>query len=346
VQVNTDAGEARLGGELPPRVALRARPSGPPEIIVLWTARAATTAIKIARSLDGGASFSPAVTLQEHDAPGDRGWPALTVDASGTAHAVWLDHRGLVTGAGAAGHDHKSAIDGAVIAQRSGLFYAQARADAAAAPNRQLAAGVCYCCKTALVAGPDGALYAAWRHVYPGNLRDIAFSVSRDGGRTFAAPVRVSADGWHLNGCPDDGPAMAVDANGTLHLVWPTVLQGREPGGALFYASTRDGRTFTPRMRVPTFGTPKPSHPQVAVDARGVLTIAWDEVVKGTRVPLLRQASRAPGSDTWVFGDAVTLQPSGNGMYPVLAALPDAVIAAWTGGVHGASVIHVRRIAH
>jgi len=35
--------------------------------------------------------------------------------------------------------------------------------------------------------------FAAWRHVYPGNIRDIAFTVSRDGGRTlrnrFASPT-------------------------------------------------------------------------------------------------------------------------------------------------------------
>ena len=40
VQVNAMAGEARLGGEMPPRVALRARPGRPiPTIVVLWTAR-------------------------------------------------------------------------------------------------------------------------------------------------------------------------------------------------------------------------------------------------------------------------------------------------------------------
>ena len=71
--------------------------------------------------------------------------------------------------------------------------------------------GVCYCCKVAMATAADGAIIAAWRHVYAGNIRDIAFTISRDGGRTFAAPQRLSEDRWQLAGCPDDGPALAVD---------------------------------------------------------------------------------------------------------------------------------------
>src|SRR5687768_13782924 len=47
VQVNASAGGARLGGELPPRVALVPR-DGASDIVVLWTARAAATQILMA----------------------------------------------------------------------------------------------------------------------------------------------------------------------------------------------------------------------------------------------------------------------------------------------------------
>ena len=127
-------------------------------------------------------------------------------------------------------------------------------------------------------------LVAAWRHVYPGDLRDIAFAISRDGGRSFSAPSRVSEDGWAINGCPDDGPALVVDAGGVTHIVWPTVIAGDEPVGALFYASTRDGQRFTPRVRIPTLGSPKPMHPQMALAADGTLVVAWDELIDGRRV--------------------------------------------------------------
>src|SRR4029077_12288819 len=89
---------------------------------------------------------------------------------------------------------------------------------------RAVTGGVCYCCKTAITTSADGAIYTVWRHVYPGNIRDIAFTMSRDGGRTFAAPIRVSEDKWVLEGGPDDGPAMAVDAANRINVVWPTLI--------------------------------------------------------------------------------------------------------------------------
>jgi hypothetical protein len=346
VQVNVVAGEAHLGGEMPPRVAL-ARRSGAadPEIVVLWTTRGDSTALKTARSRDGGRTFEPPIVLQSEGAPGNRGWPSLALDNHGTAHVMWLDHRGLAAGgSGAMSHaDHKTAAPGDAMqmAGHSALYYAAA-GGGASPRERELTKGVCYCCKTALAAGADGALFAAWRQVYPGNLRDIAFSVSRDAGRSFTSPERVSEDKWALDGCPDDGPALAVDARGVVHLVWPTVIAGADTVGALFYAS-RDGRAFTTRVRIPTLGSPRPSHPQVALDVSGRIIVAWDELVDGERVAALRQLK--PQSDgTMTFGPIVRLGEGGRATYPVMAGASTGLVAAWTSGAPEASVISVRQI--
>jgi hypothetical protein len=387
VQVNTQAGEARLGGELPPRVALKPKTSGDPDVVVLWTASGATTGITLARSTDAGRTFGPAIRLQALDAPGDRGWPSLAVDDGGV-HAIWLDHRGLAemtsrsdtnavnssktaaqsdTGPrstpgsqnaanGRGNHQHKpgmsSPLDGVAMAQRSGLYYGRVPAavpettSVAAAPaERELAKGVCYCCKTAFAAGRDGTLFAAWRQVYEGNIRDIAFAVSRDGGRTFGPPVRASEDLWEIHGCPDDGPAMVVDGSGDIHLVWPTVVTGEEgePAGALFYASTRDGRTFTPRQRVPTLGGPRPMHPQIVVDQTGEIAIAWDELVNDQRVASLRTVTRGARGAA-AFGPVVTLDERAPAQYPALAATNEGILAVWTSGAAGSSTIAIRRL--
>jgi hypothetical protein len=76
--------------------------------------------------------------------------------------------------------------DGAAKAELSKLYFG--RLDGPGEP-RVVTGGVCYCCRTAISSGPDGSLYAAWRHVDSGNIRDIAFAVSRDNGRTFATPI-------------------------------------------------------------------------------------------------------------------------------------------------------------
>jgi hypothetical protein len=342
VRVNLVAGEAHLGGEFPPRVALTPRAgSTQPDIAVLWTSRAGTTEIKSARSRDGGRTFEAPQVLQAAAAPGTRGWPALTLDRNGTAHSIWLDHRGLAAGnTSESGHDkHRGTHDGVAMAQKSGLFYASGSTSASG--EHELAKGVCYCCKTALTAGPDGTLFAAWRHVYEGNMRDIAVTVSRDGGKTFTAPVRVSEDKWAINGCPDDGPAIAVDEQGTAHLVWPTVIGGENPEGALFYSSTRDGEHFTARVRIPTLGSPKPTHPQIAIDPEGRIVVAWDELVQGRRNAVARVLTRgADGSAT--FGEVITLDTDGSAVYPVLAATTRGLVAVWTTGSGEQSAVRAR----
>jgi hypothetical protein len=294
------------------------------------------------RSRDGGRTYDTPISLQSAGAAGNRGWPAVTLDTHGAAHAIWLDHRGLAAdgGGGHAGHRRADTHDGVAMAEKSGLYYAAVSGTPSA--ERELTRGVCYCCKTALAAGPDGAIYAAWRHVYQGNLRDIAFTMSKDGGRSFSAPVRVSEDGWSIDGCPDDGPAIAVDATGTVHLVWPTVIGGPRPEGALFHASTRDGRTFTPRLRVPTLGGLKPSHPQVVVQRTGRLVVAWDESVDGRRVAAARELT-LHAENRATFGEIVRLAPRGDALYPVLAATTDGLVAVWT-TAGSASRVEARRV--
>jgi hypothetical protein len=348
IRVNADKGGAKLTGEAPPRVVFgRTLPSGR-EFTVLWTAReGSSTSIKLARSVDGGRTFADPVPLVS-GAPGSRGWPALAVGRSGSAHAIWLDHRGMAapaTGASKAEphtmHTMAAGKDSAVDAQKSGLYYVSTSLAGAPPAGREIAKGVCYCCKTAL-AVRGSRLYAAWRHVYPGNLRDIAFTTSSNGGRTFAAPVRVSRDGWEIEGCPDDGPAIAVDNAGLVRIVWPTVIPGTAPEGAIFYATSTDGRSFTKRVRVPTLGSLKPSHPTLALDSHGRGVVTWDELVTGRRVVAARLVTTAANGAV-TFGPHEILNEQGHGVYPSVTMSGDAAVVAWTAGGSD-SVINVRRI--
>jgi hypothetical protein len=65
----------------------------------------------------------------------------------------------------------------------------------------------------------------------------------------------VSADNWVLDGCPENGPSLAVDAGGRVHVVWPTLVPGgtasSEPAMSLFYATSADGIHFSRRQALP-----------------------------------------------------------------------------------------------
>jgi hypothetical protein len=344
VRVNDVAGEARVTGEQPPRVAVRGA-----EIAVSWVSKRDGTTIRLARSTDGGRTFSASRAVSKAGAPGSRGWEAMTIDSRGDVEIAWLDHRDMAT---SATHDaphqmdaatHGTA-DGAAMAQRSGFYVARVPAGPAqdVQPEQRVTTGVCYCCKTAIVAAGDGAIVAAWRHVYPGNIRDIAFSRAADG-RTFSPPVRVSSDQWQLDGCPDDGPAIALDAANLTHIVWPTMTKqgaGGEPTLAIFFATSRDGRTFTPREKLPTEGVAH--HPQIAIERDGTVAVTWDEMRDGARhVVLALGRTDAAGRAHFAREPLGESEP---GVYPVAGAVRDGLVVAWTAQAADGSVIRVQRI--
>jgi hypothetical protein len=207
------------------------------------------------------------------------------------------------------------------------------------APARAIASSVCYCCKTSFVAGADGALYGVWRHVFPGSLRDMAFTVSRDGGRTFAAPVRVSEDRWAFDGCPDNGPALVVDSAQRVHVVWPSPADSRNVNTmALFYAQSRDGRTFSPRVPVPVGGPA--GHVNVSMISANALLIVWDEMQNGGRiVRKARATTDAAGGVAFrpIDGDMP-------GRYPAVVPTPSGALVAWTQQQNGRSEIVLERV--
>ena len=286
----------------------------------------------------------PAVRRQA-TADGKRPQPTATA----VVLAIWLDHRELAKGGPApmshSEHQHTAKAaqqtDGVARAQLSKLFFARLDGPESV---RELTGGVCYCCKTTIATGADGSIYAAWRHVYPGNIRDIAFTVSRDGGRTFAPPARVSEDRWVLDGCPENGPAMAVDKSGRVHVVWPTLVAGAAPGSeptlALYYAVSLDGRQFSPRQRIPTEGFPR--HPQIALASSDAVVVTWDEQAAGSRRVALGRGT-ADGKGALRFARQV-VSSDGRAAYPAVASTDDGVVLAWTSGPTGQTVVQTERL--
>jgi hypothetical protein len=340
------AAGADVSGEQPPRVALRPQARGVPGIVVIWTAKAAAgTRLLTARSDDGGRRFTAPAAVPGSEAAGNRGWESLAVTPRGDVWALWLDHRELAAGRDTehSAHQHGATrSDGAERAQRSRLFVGSVSGGAA---GRGLTGGVCYCCKTALAAGPDGGLYAAWRHVYPGNIRDIAFTMSSDGGATFTAPVRVSDDRWVLDGCPENGPSLAVDARRRVHVVWPTLVASANPSSEptleLFYAMSADGRRFSRRQRIASEGAAR--HPVLALGSRGDLVIAWDEPVAGRRRIAMAHGT-VDDKGTAAFARR-TLDDAASATYPSVATTGENAVVAWTSGSPtAASVVRVARV--
>ena len=345
-RVNDVDGDATANNEQPPRVAMSG--SGPTRTLtVLWSKRnegpqrTRRDAIRMSRSVDGGRTFAPAAFTHDSALSGARGWESLTVEPGGRVHAVWLDgrdaERTMAEAAAHSGMAHKGQPP-------QDIYHGTITADGHVVES-VIATGVCFCCKTAVAVDTRGAVYAAWRHIFPGSMRDIAFAKSTDGGRRFEPLVRVSEDKWELNGCPEDGPTLAVDQEGTIHIAWATVVNEGDPVKALFYTMSRDGRTFSPRARVRVDAEATPGHPQLTLTPDGGAAIVWDEVIFGVRRVSFTRVSRAG-----VFQPVQTLSGDEAASNPVIVPSEGNLVVAWTSRSSAAKtgippVIRIRRIS-
>jgi hypothetical protein len=347
VRVNATAGEARVSGEQPPRIALVPHKGQTPEVVVVWTAKGPTgTLLLSARSVDGGHTFGASTTVPGSDGPGNRGWESVAVDSTGRVLVLWLDHR---ESAMPAAMHHQAPVAGAMAAMPapkgdpneraalSKLYFSSLDGSAALT----ITPSVCYCCKTSLVATGNN-VYAVWRHVYPGTQRDIAFSQSHDDGATFSAPVRVSEDHWVIDGCPENGPTVAIDRLSRAHVVWPTPVDGQDVAKlGLFYAVSRDGVAFSRRSQIPTRGPS--SHAQMVIEGSGSPIVAWDEVVNGSRrLGIARITADESGNP--VFTPIPPPDEGAGRSYPVLASTTAGTVAAWVSQADKGSTIGVARV--
>jgi hypothetical protein len=329
-RVNDIAGDARASGEQAARVMVGYRNA----VHVVWPAKhEGLTVIRYAGSKDGGRTFSPAVTVAGASLAGARGWHAATLGYDGGVQVVWLDGRNAAPMAHAHGKGASKPVRPAG-GPRQDIFHASWKGDARPVEHL-IQANVCFCCKTAVVASGE-KVYAAWRHIYPGSLRDIAVARSTDNGATFGDPVRVSEDGWKIDACPDDGPAMAADGHDGIHIAWPTLVAGDTPRKGIFYATLK-GDTFAPRMRLDS-GDADPAHPQIAADHHTNTAIVWDERTSERRRIVFRPVTDgAVAAPQFFDGDGVS--------HPVVAAGEGYWIVLWSAqDASGGSVIEGRRI--
>lgn len=181
------------------------------QVVIAYTqplARPMTGAIRLLRSVDGGASFAPPVTVHRDRQEITHRFESIAFDARGTLHVVWIDKRDLEA-ARAAGRPYAGAA-----------IYRNESVDAGASfgPDLKLADHSCECCRIALAPAADGGLVAMWRHVWPVNLRDHALLPLHAPPGT--PPVRATQDGWVVQGCPHHGPSLAPAAAGGWHALW------------------------------------------------------------------------------------------------------------------------------
>jgi hypothetical protein len=266
VRVNDHPGDAAVRNENPPKVAL-----GPNnEVYVVWASERERWKgnIRFARSLNGGKTFQPAISLNSDASqqPISRAFESIVVGSNGRIFVAWIDERSKMS------NDRGAEIWMATSEDHGKTF----------SHDRKILSDVCECCRTALAIDSTGKIYLSYRLVPSTGpmFRDIAVARSDDGGKTFK-PTVVSHDGWELNGCPIDGATMTIDAADLVHVVWFTQT-GEVP--RLYIASSTDhGSSFT-RPIIFDSSQKLAKHAHVVSAVANRVLVAWDDLDDGSMV--------------------------------------------------------------
>lgn len=157
--------------------------------------------VMVARSSDGGATWTDGERAHGDDTQTEHGFVSLLPTADDRLRIVWLDGR-ETDGGGHAAH-----VNGGHGHGKMGLRTRELASDGGWDDEELLDESVCDCCQTAAVETDRGTL-VAYRNRTDDEIRDIWVTTRRDG--RWTAPRPLHEDGWHISGCPVNGPSMAV----------------------------------------------------------------------------------------------------------------------------------------
>jgi hypothetical protein len=224
------------------------------------------------------ANISPIVLVSSEN--GVAAEPALAAASDGGVYVTWIEHR-----------DQQADVMFAHIGPDSKTPETAIRVNPEAG-NATAWRGD----PPTIAVAPDGTIYVGWtsRVKAPsGHAANIVLSASRDGGKSFAKPVKVNDDqkpavhGMH---------SLAVGADGHVYVAWlderniPQPEPSAKPGGhhhhtesnrEVFVTSSVDGgRTFAPNQRAAVDVCPC-CKTAIAVGTDRRVYLAWRQVLQG-----------------------------------------------------------------
>jgi hypothetical protein len=192
--------------------------------------------VRLARSSDQGRTWESLGWLHDDTSAAEHGFVSYAPGSDGL-QVFWLDGR-------------KMPLGGAMALRVATLGAPAAATIAAPPPSRQIDPRVCECCQTDAASTTEGAV-VVYRDRSSEELRDI-WIVRRDG-QGWSEPAPVFEDGWRIEGCPVNGPAVAAQGNHVV-VAWYTAkgntAKNEEPRIRVAY-SVDAGRTFGPPQTIP-----------------------------------------------------------------------------------------------
>jgi hypothetical protein len=276
-----------------------------------WLQRSGTAKyaydVRIAQSADGGDTWSTPVVPHRDATQTEHGFVSLFAFRDSLA-VVWLDGRNFARVTKGEKADMM-------------LVTTKLAANGATGDERVLDERVCDCCQTSWAVASSGPV-VVYRDRLNGEVRDISLVRWSDSGWTQGSLVH--ADGWNIDFCPVNGPAVAA-AGQRVAVAWFT--GARDTSRVLLARSDDGGASFGPPVRVDD-GKPV-GRVDIELDDHGGALVSWMEFTSGQQADVRVRRVDADGA---LGRSVVVARSSGERAsgFPRMVIAGGQLIFAWT----------------
>jgi hypothetical protein len=289
--------------------------------------------VNLSISRNGGRTWGEAIIPHQDRTQTARGFVSM-IPVNGGIAVVWLNGRKMtgddrgVTGHGSAekapagdhqhtGGDHRAAGHGQAASEMEmSLMYTMIGLDGTLGKEVLLDGRVCECCQTSAAPTPDG-MAVVYRDRSEKEVRDISIVRLKNG--QWSEPQPLSKDGWEIQGCPVNGPAIS-SAGQSVAVAWFTAARDQPRVYAAFSAD--GGETFGPQILVGD-GNPL-GRVNVIAHPSGNAFVSWVER-KPSGAQVRARIVRPDGSKA----PAIVVAETCSGV-PRMKASGEDVVIAWT----------------
>ncbi|MFP5265185.1 MAG: sialidase family protein [Blastocatellia bacterium] len=267
--------------------------------------------VHIARSTDGGKSWSKAVVPHRDGTKTDHGFVSMLPWSAGRVAAVWLDGRNFKQGS----HESpESSINEMTL--RSAMIDPKGLVT----EEDLLDSRVCDCCQTSAALTSEGAI-VVYRDRSEKEIRDI--SVVRFTKGRWTEPKMLSADGWEIHGCPVNGPSVSADGK-RVAVAWFTAA-GDTPRVKVVFSNDA-GATFGQPIQADEATTV--GRVDVLMMADGTAFVSWlERTARGGEVKVRQISPNGSRGKAIAVAESSAARVSG---FPQMARAGNEVIFAWT----------------
>lgn len=283
VRVNDKPGDVMWDGRVPPQIEVTDNGT----IYTLWVSSKEAPAfaphgfrmLKMAYSLDGGETFTPAVNVtNKNDATQAKAFQTFDIGNDDKIYVGSLNYDAQILENGTIiSTDEENGTQASIAVSTDGGKTFN--------PTLKIDKFACECCNVNVLAASSGDVYVSWRDKFPVSpntnpqvdpvVRDMVVARSSDGGMTFDLPNKIANDSFVFGGCVHVGAPMVEDSKGNIHVVWYT---GAEDHPGIYYAySTDKAASFSKPIPVLTGDWVPPLRSDIAVDNQDNIWITWED---------------------------------------------------------------------